>query len=447
MSMHNNKDKGGEEIVRMFRHSIAPYSKKLVAFHPHLYGSLYRRASEIQALDKVLSNLRVAEEEAKAHRYGMLPPILLAIKDALHGQAPLSWWSLFTATVGYALRGANDKAKNAEEIQYLTQISEMLTRIIRNYQSPNTKFLLEIRLTALEVDARLLELEKIPEGVQEVNQTLEYLISEFQLVTQELKKVVKLPPEGWSHNSKTLLHYVAAINKLMEILRNVEITDLATYNTFIYQSHVQDLKGSIEEFLQRFTLESNDEVWEQEQLTNLFKLFDYFPELILLLPPKELYSFIGQLERHFLADPNFNKVRPNIFYSAELKNYVNHYANQCKQYFEHLCAVAKGKVRDQAISKDPAKYFKNYFVAENDLHHLCTLIHFKQKDFSPVRCDPELIQKEILNRMVILANLSQPKDLDAILKSFSDEEKENRYFLIQEVILEQFIRWRKLGIY
>lgn len=447
MSMDNHRDKDGEEIIKMFRQSIAPYSKKLVALHPHLYGSLYRRASEIQALDKILSNLRIADEEAKAHRYGMLPSILFAIKDALHGQAPLSWWNLFTATVGYALRGANDAAKNAEEIQYLTQISDILTRIIRNYQSPNTKFLLEIRLTALEVDTRLLELEKIPEGIQEINQTLEYLVSEFQLVTEELKKVVQLPPESWSHNSNTLLHYVAAVNRLMEILRNVEITDLATYNTFAQQDHVQGLKSSIEGFLQGFSLEGNDEVWAQEQLKSLFELFAYFPDLILLLPPKELYSFLGQMEGYFLADPNFNKTRPEIFYSPELKNYVNYYDQQCREYFEHLSAVAKGKVKDAAVSRDPVKYYKNYFVTENDLHHLCTLIHFKQKDFSQVRCNPELVQKEILNRLVILANLSQPKDLDAILKSFTDDEKENRYFLIQEVILEQFIRWRKQGIY
>lgn len=445
--MHNNRDKDGEEIVKMFRHSIAPYSKKLVALHPHLYGSLYRRASEIQALDKILTHLSLADDEAQAHRYGTLPPILLAIKDALHGQAPLSWWNLFTATVGYALRGANDEAKNAEEIRYLTQISDILTRIIRSYQSPNTKFLLEIRLTALEVDARLLELEKIPEGIQEINQTFEYLVSEFQLVTEDLKKVILLPPESWSHNSSTLLNYVAAINRLMEILHHVEITDPKVYHAFIQQEHIQNLKMSIEGFLRGFSLESSDELWEQEQLDRLFELIAYFPDLILLFSPKELYNFLGQVENLFLANPNFNKVRPAIFYSAELKNYVNYYSQQCKQSFEHLCAVAKGRVKDYAVSKDPVKYYKNYFVSESDLHHLSTLIHVKPKEFAPVRCDPEAIQREILNRLVILANLSQPKDLDTILKSFSDEEKENRYFLIQEVILEQFIRWRKLGIY
>lgn len=447
MSTHNDKDKGADELVKMFRDSIAPYSKKLVALHPHLYGSLYRRASEIQALDKILSNLHIADEEAQTYRYGTIPPILSSIKDALHGQAPLTWWSLFTATIGYALRGANDKAKNAEEVRYLTQISEILTRIIRNYQSPNTKLLLEIRLTALEVDARLLELEKIPEGVKEVNQTFDYLVSEFRLLTEDLKKVVQLPLESWSHNSDTLLHYVDAVNKLMEILRNVEATDSATFNTFVRFDHTEELKKSIEGFLAKFTLDDSDEMWSKEQLETLFRLFGYFPDSILLLPPKELYSFVGRMEHLFLSDPNFNKSRPDIFYSDELKNYINYAAGKCKENFDHLSAVAKGKVKDPAISKDPVRNYKNYFVSENDLHHLCTLIHFKQNDFSTVRCDPEGIQKEILNRMVILANLSQPKDLDALLKSFSDDEKENRYFLLQEVVLEQFIRWRKMGIY
>lgn len=448
MSAYNDRGKGnGEDIVKMFRQSISPYSKKLVALHPHLYGSLYRRASEIQALDRILENLRLTEEETKAHRYGLLPPILLAIKDALHGQPPLSWWNLFTATVGYAFHGSNDAAKNAEEKLYLSQISEILTRIIRTYQSPNTKFLLEIRLTVLEVDARLLELEKIPEGNQEVNQTFEYLSSEFQLVTEDLKKVVQLPKESWSHDSKILLQYVVAVNRLMEILRKVEITDLATYIQFNQQNYILELKKSFGEFLKDFSLEDKDELFEQNELDSLFSLLTHFTDLMLLLPPRELYNFLGQQERLFLANPDFNRVRADIFYSPGLKSYINDYAQKNKEMFEHLCAVAKNRISDPAISKDPVKHYKNYFIFENDLHHLCTLVHFRQKEFSSIKCEPEKVQKEILNRLVILANLSQPKNLDTILKSFSDEEKENRYFLIQEVILEQFIRWRKLGIY
>lgn len=440
----------GPEIVKMFRQSIAPYSKKLVALHPHLYGSLYRRASEIQALNKILIHLQAASEDAKQQKYTQLPPILAAIKDALQGHPPLSWWNLFTATVGYAFGRSNDEAKNSEETQYLKAISEILTEMIRRYQSPNTKLLLEIRLTALDVDARLVELDKIPTGVQEVNETLEYLTSEFQLLIQELKQVISLPKESWSQNKETFLHYTVKANRLMNIAENVKATDLGTFIQFAKQGDAEKLKSSLGNFLNQFTLEDNSstlDFWQMEQLNSLFELFAHFPNLLIELPPKELYTLLRQADRLFIADPKLDKVRPAIFFSEILQNYVIHFTEQGTKRFKDLCAQTKEAKSNAGVPKDLVTPYKNYFVAENDLHHICSLIHFKEKKPLASKCDPAQIQKDILNRLISLTNLSQPNDLDVLLKSFSEEEKEGRYFLIQEIILEQFIRWRKLGIY
>lgn len=450
--MPNNQEslKPGPEIVKMFRQSIAPFSKKLVALHPHLYGSLYRRASEIHALDKILDHLKEADQEAKTHRYTLLPPLLLAVKEALYGHPPLSWWNLFTASLGYAFRGGSEAANNKEELYYLNAISEILTGIIRNYQSPNTKLLLDIRLTALEVDTRIVELEKIPEGVQEVNQTLDYLVSEFQLLIQDLKKVVKLPKQGWSQSGETLLFYVEKVNRLMGILQNVELTDLQAHNLFFQQGHAQELRQGIELLIKEFTFQPDDstiEFWGKPQLDALFELFDFFPDMILVLAPKEAYSFLQRAEDLFVADPSLDKVRPSIFSSMSLKRYVLQYALECKRQFEQFKAQAKTASGERGNSQVFASRLKNYFSAENDLHHLCSLVRFKQGDCPTFRCDTAQVQSEILNRMVVMANLAEPQQLDALLKSFSEEEKEGRYFLLQEVILEQFIRWRKQGIY
>lgn len=436
------------EIVRMFRQSIAPYSKKLVALHPHLYGNLYRRASEIKALDKILEDLIIAEEEATSQCYGLFPSILTAIKDTLHGQPPISWWNLFTASLGYALGGVTDRAKNAEELNYLKNISEILTRIIRKYKSPNNKLLLDIRLTTLEVDARIVELEKIPEGVQEVNQTAEYLISEFQLVIQEFKKVLQLPKNEWSQNSKTFLIYIEKVNRLMEILRNVELTDYEIYKNFLQTSLIGDLQKIMGDFLKDFKLQNaNLDFWQEPQLGTFFDLFNYFPNLLVQMPPREVYTFLNKAESYFLADPDLDKVRSEIFYSSNLKDYILHYFEELKNQFYYYQAVAKGTRADISVKKDPTKYYLEHFINENDLHHLCTLIHSKHGDIFAKKIDQDQIQKEILNRMILLAHIAQPKHLDDILKSFTDEQKEDRYFLLQEVILEQFIRWRKQGIY
>ena len=81
------------------------------------------------------------------------------------------------------------------------------------------------------------------------------------------------------------------------------------------------------------------------------------------------------------------------------------------------------------------------------MHHICTLVLSKQSEPVRVQCDPVQIQKEIISRMVALSSASQPGDLDQFLKGLSNEEKENQYYLVQEIILEQFIRWHKAGIY
>lgn len=450
MERNQGNGKSGSEIVTMFRQSIAPYSKKLVALHPHLYGSLYRRASEIQALDKILHQLIIVGAEAKEHHYEHLPPILEAIKDALHGQPELSWWSLFTTSFGYAFGTASNQTKNHEEISYLTSISTLLTEIIRNYQSSNTKLLLDVRLTTLEVDARLVELDKIPEGVQEVNETYDYLISEFQLLTQELAKTLQLPKESWNQSSKTVLHYVVKANQLMAIAKNIEQTDLATFQKFEQSGYVQTLQNSIGNILKEFTLPehaSEMAIWQMPQLTSFFELFNYFPDLILLLPTKELSILLQQTERLFIADTLFDKKRPYIFFSPALKEYVNAYANTCKEHHALLFGICKGTITDKTISADLVSRLKSYFTDENNLHHICNLVLSKQREPLLVQCNPTQIQKDIITRMVTLSNASQPKDLDVLLKSFTNEEKEHHYFLIQEIILEQFIRWRKSGIY
>lgn len=448
MAKDNTSQQSKAEILKMFRQSIAPYSKKLVALHPHLYGNLYRRASEIQALDKILEHLIVADEEAKAHRYGLFPSILHAIKDALHGQPPLSWWNLVTASLGYVFKGVTDKSKNLQELKYLKSISEILTHVIRNFQSPNTKLLLDIRLTALEVDARIVELEKIPDGVQEINQTLEYLISEYQLLIQELQKVARLPKKDWSQSGERLLYYIEKANRLMSILQNIQLTDLETFRNFSNLDHLAVLHQGLYDFIKELNI-PEDEInhWQKSELFIVFELFTYFPDLMLLLSPKQMYSILERAENLFLADQNLDKVRPAIFYSPGLKNYVLYYEQLTKEQFEYFKDVAKGIKVDPPLKKDPASYYREFFVIENDLHHLCNLIHTKKGELSSIKCDPNQIQREILNRMIILANSSQPKVLDAILKTFTEEQKENRYFLLQEVILEQFIRWRKQGIY
>ncbi|MGZ3633008.1 MAG: hypothetical protein ACXWM7_01605 [Parachlamydiaceae bacterium] len=449
MPKNPSNEKSSPEIASMFRQSIAPYSKKLVALHPHLYGSLYRRASEIQALDKILQHLKAAEEQSKVHHYAALPSILDSIKDALHGHPPLSWWNLFTTSLGYAFGKSSDSAKNAEEAKYLSSISQILTEIIRNYQSPNTKLLLDIRLTALEVDARLLEIENIPEGNQEVNETLEYLVSEFKLLTGELNKIIKHPKDHRQQDTTLLLTYIKKVNRLLVIAENIQQTEPSTYSTFIQQGHQETLTKSAKTFVKEFILRGNTPIssWTEEQINSLFELFIHCHEIIFEVSTTDLYNLLNQSDIYFLANPKLNKVRHPIFFSNLLKKYMIHQSKTCQERFEFLRAIAKGIKTDPNISKDPTTYHKNYLIAENDLHHICNFIQLQPKDTLQPLQDPTAIQKEILNRLIMLSNVSRPKDLDFILKTFSEEEKEGRYFLIQEIILEQFIRWRKLGIY
>lgn len=442
-----------QEIVKMFQDSVGLTGKKSLAMHPHLYSDLYNRASEIKALDKILYLLTHAAAEAKEQKYHSLPPILAAIKDTLSGKPQLSWWNLFTLSVGHALATSSDEEeKNVEEHRYLTQIAEILTEIIRNFRSANGKLLLEIRLAALDIDSRLVELAKIPKDSEDADETLDYLTSEFRLLNKELERIKNSPQEEWSSNSTSIFHCLKKANQLLGILASVAETNPKTYQRFIQLPHLKNLQQGVIFLLSESNLAADPEAfkfWQLPQLTELFELFTRIPNSIIAVTPTHLCTLLKQAEQLFVEDPSLNKKRPKIFASIELKHYVTHFNEEFAKFSTHMRAVIKGIKEDRTIKDNAMAYFKKSLMSENDLHHIAHKIRFKGSDYdqgSPFK-HPALIQQEILNRMILLANISQPKELDAILKSFSDEEKENRYFLTQEVILEQFIRWRKQGIY
>lgn len=449
-NLHPSENNTKPEIAKMLQESISQTSA--LSLHPHFYSSLYQRASEVKALDKILSQLQEAAQNAKAQNYRSLPPILRAIKETLEGRPPMSWWNVFTFSLGYALTTAEETAKNNDqEIHYLTQISQLLTTLIRNYQAPNTKLLLEIRLTALEVDSRLVEINKIPQDTAQTNETLDYLSSEFQLINQELLHTTQTPKESWVDDTESLLRYVSKANKLLKVLQNVKDAQPETFDQFCKLSHLKNLYDNFCRLLQESTLilsDEQDKIWMAPQLDSIFSLFDFFPDLILTLTPNKLYPLLRKSEQLFIADTNLGKVRPPIFASHELKVYLTSYNQNLSENLNDLKKTVKGKgtspSNQQLVSR-----FKQTFIEENDLHHISTMVLFKGKEYqsSGELKSPAAIQQEILSRMITLANLSQPRELDAVLKSFSDDERENRYFITQEVILEQFIRWRKLGIY
>lgn len=442
-----------QEIVKMFRESVGPYSKALVALHPHLYESgLYHRASEVKALDKILGQLSQVSVEAKSQNYKNLPPLLDAIKEALNGNPQLSWWNLVTLSVGQALATANDEETNTEEKEYLAKISEILTEIIRHYNSPNTKLLLEIRLTALEVDSRLVELDKLPQNMKEPDEALDYISSEFRLLNKELERVKNTPSNVWNKDTKTLLDYVSKTNQLIRVLQNIKQTNPDTYQKFLKQNHLQTLYERISLLIQESILipdPSNLDIWQNQQLEAFFELFLRFPDVILLINTIDLCTLLKLSEQHFVEDTNLEKVRPAIFSSNELKSYITVRNIEFSKLQDHLRAVVRGLKEDRSITQNPVNFYKRRLMEENDLHHICAMVRFKPKDYQPPSDlkEPQQIQRESLTRMNSMVSASQPKDLDAALKSFTDEEKENRYYLTQEVILEQFIRWRKQGIY
>lgn len=449
-NLHPSENNTKPEIAKMLQESILQTSA--LSLHPHFYSSLYQRASEVKALDKILTQLQEAAQSAKSQNYRNLPPILRALKETLEGRPQMSWWNVFTFSLGYALTKAEETAEsNDQEIHYLTQISQLLTELIRNYQAANTKLLLEIRLTALEVDSRLVEIKKIPQDTAQTNETLDYLSSEFQLINQELQHTTQAPKESWADDSENLLRYVSKANKLLQILQNIKETQPETFEEFCKLAHLKNLYDNFCNLLQESTLITSSEqekIWLAPQLDSIFSLFDFFPDMILILTPNKLYPLLRRSEQLFIADTNLGKMKPSIFASHELKTYLTSYNQNFSENLKDLKSTIKGKGSSPS-SQQLVSRFKQTFVEENDLHHLSTMVLFKGKEYpaSGDQKSPAAIQQEILSRMITLANLSQPRELDAVLKSFSDDERENRYFITQEVILEQFIRWRKLGIY
>lgn len=445
-----SSQKGPPEIVNMFQKSFE--SKESMALHPHLYSGLYLRASEIKALDKIVGQLHEISSEIKAHNYTNLPPLLEAIKDALNGTPHLSWWNLFTVSLGHALDSSTEDEKNDEEKKSLTLIAEILTEIIRYYGSSDTRLLLEIRLTALDVESRLVELIKIPENLGEEGETLDYLASEFKLLNEELRRFKNSDKENWSQDSKNLLHCITKANQLMRVLENIRETNIATYEKFLQLNYFNDLSESVATLLRHSTLLSSQDTpsfWKTPQIESLFELFSHFPESILEIKITEMVTLLKEVERAFIEDMTYDKKRPAIFSFLELKIYATHCNAEFIKQNEHLKAVIKGTKIDQLIKRNLVAYFKKRFTEENDLHHICSMIRFKNRDYEEASHlkQPAVIQRELLSRMIVLANMSQPRDLDEVLKSFTDEEKEKRYYFLQEVILEQFIRWRKQGIY
>ncbi len=440
-------------IVRMFQTSISLPNKESMALHPHLYSGLYHRASEIKALDKILNDLKIASEEAKEQKYIRLPPILAAIKDTLNGKPPLSWWNLFTLSVGQALASSsNDEEKNIEENNYLSQISEILTKIIRNFRSPNSKLLLEIRLAALEIDSRVVEIDKIPQDMEDQDETLDYISSEFNLLIKELDRIKNISPEEWNSNSAVIFQCISKSNQLMRIVANIAETNPTTYQKILASPLLKKLQGGIFYLLGEFRLADDRDslyFWQTAQLEEFFRIFTLFPSSILSLRPTELFTLLKQGEKLFIEDTSLDKIRPKIFSSSELNSYISHYNEEFSKLNSHMRAVIKGIKEDRTIKQNPVAHFKQRLMEENDLHHITSKIRFKSKEYDQNSAlkHPTAIQQEILNRMILLANISQPKELDTVLKNFTDNEKEHRYFLSQEVILEQFIRWRKQGIY
>jgi len=440
-------------IVKMFQSSVSLPNKGSVALHPQLYTGLYHRASEIKALNKILSDLKIAAEDAKEQKYQNLPRILAAIKDTLNGKPHLSWWNLFTLSVGHALASpTNDEEINIEENRYLAQISEILTKIIRNFRSPNSKLLLEIRLAALEIDSRVVELDKIPQDMEDQDETLDYMTSEFNLLIKELDRIKNLAPEEWNRNSEVIYHCINKANQLMRIASNIAETNPKAYQKMIASPLLKKLQAGIEYLLAGFRIDDERDslyFWQSPQLEEFYKLFNLFPNSILSIRPIELYTLLNQSEKLFIEDNSLDKIRPKVFSSTELNDYISFYNEEFTKINSHIRAVIKGIKEDRTIKQNPVVHYKQRLMEENDLHHICSKIRFKSKDYdqnSQLK-HPATLQQEILNRMILLANISQPKELDTVLKSFTDPEKENRYFLSQEVILEQFIRWRKQGIY
>lgn len=444
---------GKRDIVGVFQESVMPYSKSQMALHPHLYDTgLYHRASELKALDALVSQLEQILIETRSQNYKNVPSLLNAIKETLTGKPKLSWWNLFTVSIGHALSTAetDDEQRNEQEIRYLNEISKSLTEIIRSYSSTNTKMLLEIRLTALEVDSRLVELEKMPTIGGESNETLDYLSSEFMLLNEELTNILKSPHQGWKQDIHNLISCISKTNQLMRILQTTLQNQHETYQQFLKKQHLEGLEQKITQRLADAEITSPSvsiEIWTAENLNELFELFQYFPNAINSLNSSFLSSLLIQAEELFVKDTNLHKTRPAIFSSQGIRKYISTKNEEFTKIVEHLRAISKGKV-DRTITSNPFAYYRSRLQEENDLHTICAMIQYKPSDYSasPLK-SPTQIQKDILLRMRIITSCSQPRELDQVLKSFTHDELATRYYLAQEVMLEQFIFWRKNGIF
>jgi hypothetical protein len=447
----NPKRASQAAIAKMLQTSHA----QSVALHPHFYSGLYHRASEIKALDKIASQLRTAVADSRCNNYSSLPSVLHNLKEALAGKPILSWWSLFTVAVGHALVARNSESNilqaNIEEARYLTEIASLLTELIRHYHAPDSKLLLEIRLIALEVDSRLIELSKIPTAVEESDETLDYIATEFALLNQELRRISTASTEPWKGNMVLLLGYFGKVNQLMRILQKIKISNSKSFAKFCQLPYLEELYGHLSKVVATAELINDahpDSWWMEAHLETLFKLCDTFSDLLLCICPTALYPLLKRYDKLFTADDSLDKVRPSIFSSHELKLYIAQMNSDFAQQYQRLKLRTKEKGHFP-LNKQLIQELFIRFREENDLHHIANFQLSKiidpQQDLTFK--SPKAIQQEILTRMIGLANSSQPRDLDTVLKNFSDEEREERYFIAQEVILEQFIRWRKLGIY
>lgn len=442
-----------QPLAGVFQKSVSPYSKAL-SIHPHLYGGeLYNRASELKALDRLIGQLKAVEEETKKKNYKSLPPVLDAIKDALNGNPKLSWWNLFTISIGQAFsqEGSHDDEdeKNSQEREYLSEISKTLTEIIRTYQSSNTKLLLQIRLTTLEVDSRLVELEKIPGCTKESNETLEYLSSEFQLLNRELDNLSALPQETWKTNTLHIISLIKKANQLMGIISGLAQTNPEIYSKFCRKDTLNTLSSKIATIVEASHLVPTPEkisVWDSNNLDELFKLMHNFPSIVNKIELVELTTLFMHCEQLFVNNSSSEKKRPQIFFSPLLKQYIDQKDSNHASLVTQVKAAVRNKT-ERTLIKVPVKFFRQALMEENDLYSLSAMHRDKTQDMSNTYKTSTQIQRDCLARMRSLCSASQPRDLDNVLKSFSTDEMATRYYLLQEIILEQFIYWRKNGIF
>lgn len=439
-----------EPLAQVFHKSVSPYSKAL-SLHPHLYGGeLYNRASELKALDRIVTHLRVVADEAKQKKYSNIRPILEAIKDALSGNPKLSWWNLMTISIGHAFSQADDDDyKNMQEKAYLSEISQTLTEIIRTYYSTNTKLLLEIRLTTMEVDSRLIELEKIPGHTKESSETQEYLTSEFRLIDRELDNLSTIPPAKWNENLGNLLTLIRKVNQLMQILESLKVSNPEAYALFCRKDHLQNLSLKMASVIEKCRLIPSDEgmaFWDAANLNEFFNLISNFSGIVDRIQLSDLTTLLIQLENQLVNDPEASKETPPIFSSPVLMQVIIQKDAQAAKLCEQVRAAVRAK-KEHTLIRDPLNFFRTALMGENDLHNLCSMARFSPQESSRQPKSPSQIQRECVLRMKTLAHCSQPKDLEKVLNSFTVEEMAIRYYLLQEAILEQFIYWRKNGIF